>query len=684
MEPTVTLRDDGRGIRIFDPIENAYFEVETATPVAPDTVACDHFRFPVETAVELVTTALQIPELTSIFLHTDDGLADAFDPSDGQLQTDGPRTLEVNIAPTKLYLRVNQPVTIHRDGDVVRLDFDGETVVRVGVRSLHDRPAGTITTTPNPEGAMRAVSLLGSALKTTSPERSFPTLRGHPPLIEVGDEFDAPDGINRPDTGVRIEVPPEYEYVYPVSSLAYYLGAEVVPGDRPRLATDDGFAYSLDGPEGFEQTVGRVLRQTFLLDCVTRTEGYYQVDLHERQLVESEVDLEFTALYDRPLADRLSAYLGVSFETVADVIPDWPLTVDVDPTVESLDAIPFVANDLAVVRTTPNPDPKSVKETPEVITDFLGAKNDEPVTTEFVTPEPVPFETIGHAWVGDRPPVGANKLTVESLRRSLDVDPDESPIRIHVVCNDTAMQDEQVVSEYYQLNEHHRFDISMHTELSVAEFRELLADPADFLHYIGHVDDDGIVCPDGHLDTTTLVDVNVKAFLLNACDSHEQGMGLVEAGSLGGIITLSDIADSIATRAGLHFARLLAAGHTLRTSVHVLRKQLLAGTRWMTVGNGGLSLCHCKSGNPLYLRISCPDKETWRTEVEGFPSPTHGLGTAFSLYLDSDTRYLVGGQLATLDLNASELDKILESDLIPIDFNDERYWSNEVAASDLR
>ncbi|WP_276282801.1 hypothetical protein [Halorussus caseinilyticus] len=606
MKPTVTALDDNRGIRIFDPIENAYFEVETATPVAPDVAACDHFRFPVETAVEFATTALRIPELTSVFLHDDGELTATFDPSDGRLQTDGPRTLEVNIAPTKLYLRVNQPVTIHRDGDVVRLDFDGETVVRVGVRSLHDRPAGTITTTPNPEGAMRAVSLLGSALKTTSPERSFPTLRGHPPLVEVGDEFDVPNGIEPPDTGVRIEVPPEYEYVYPVSSLAYYLGAKVVAGDRPRLVTDTGFTYDLDGAEGFEQTVGRVLRQTFLLDCVTRTEGYYQVDLHERRRVESRLDVDFAALYDRPLADRLETYLGVSFETVADAIPDWPLTVDVDPTVESLDAIPFVANDLAVVRTTPDPDPRPVKQTPEVITDFLGAETDEPVTTEFVTPDPVSFDTIGHAWVGDSPPIDANKLTVESLRRSLDVDPDESPIRIHVVCNDTAMRDEQVVSEYYQLNDRHQFDISMHTELSVAEFRELLAESADFLHYIGHVDDDGIVCPDGHLDTTTLADVNVKAFLLNACNSHEQGMGLVEAGSLGGIITLFDIADSIATRAGLHFARLLAAGHTLRTSVHVLRNHVLAGARWMTVGNGGLSLCHSRSGNPSTSVSSTP------------------------------------------------------------------------------
>lgn len=266
---------------------------------------------------------------------------------------------------------------------------------------------------------------------------------------------------------------------------------------------------------------------------------------------------------------------------------------------------------------------------------------------------------------------------------SLDVDPEVSPIEIHVVCNDPSMQDESIVGEYYQLNDRHQFEVSIHTGLETADFRDVLAGSSDFLHYIGHVDDDGIRCPDGHLDTGTLSDVGVKAFLLNTCDTHEQGFGLVEAGSLGGIITLSDIADSVATQAGTQLARLLAAGHTLRTSIHVLRKQLLSGTRWLVIDNGNLSIYQCKSGNPLYLSISEVEDETYRTDVYTFVSPSHGLGSALNLHLDSETRYLVSGKLATLDLSERELNKILDRNLFPVDYDGDRYWSDGIVASEL-
>ncbi|WP_135855310.1 hypothetical protein [Halorussus salinus] len=687
MEPTVTALRERPGVRVVDPIESAQFDLWTASPVRPMSVSPDLFRFPVGNAVEISANRVVVPELTSIYLHGEDGLAGAFDPSDGRLRVEGARTLEINSAPTKLYLRVECPLVVEREESRVMVRFDRRVDVQVGVRSLHDQPAGTITTPESPEDVMRAVSLLGSALKTTSAERSFPTLRGHPPLIETGDVFTVPDGIERPETGVRVEVPAEYEYVYPAVSLAYYLGAEVVPGSQPRLVTEGGFTYDLEGDVGYERRVGRVLRQVFVLDCVVRTEGYYQIALHERHRLEERLDVDAGWLYELPLAARLEQYLDMPYDAVADVVPAWPLTVDVDPSVSSLDAMPFLADELAVIRTTPDQS-RSATPTPDMITDFQRTDStpdleSKGVSSEFVTPDPVSFDTVGRAWIGDDVPVGVTKLTSESLHRSLDVDPDPSPIQIHVVCNDPAMQAERAVSEYYQLNERHQFDITVHTNVETEELRALLAQDADFLHYIGHVIDDGIVCPDGHLDTGTLSNVSVTAFLLNACDSHEQGLQLVEAGSLGGIITLSDIADTVATQAGTQLARLLAAGHTLHTSTTVLQTHLLSGTNWLTIGNPTLSLCHSQSGNPLYLRITDIDDGIFRTEFYAFVSPSHGLGSALKLHIDSETRYLASSKLDTLDLSEIELDEILERNILAIDYNGERYWSDEISASDL-
>jgi hypothetical protein len=47
--------------------------------------------------------------------------------------------------------------------------------------------------TTDAEDVMMAILTFRSALKTTSPERSFPTLRGHPPAIELNDRLEIPD-----------------------------------------------------------------------------------------------------------------------------------------------------------------------------------------------------------------------------------------------------------------------------------------------------------------------------------------------------------------------------------------------------------------------------------------------------------------------------------------------------------
>ncbi len=681
MTPDIRSLNKKAGVRIIDPIESSQFEVWTANQVTPLPSSGDRFRFPVTTTVEITTSSIRIPELTSVYLHGKDGLAGTFNSADKILSTDAPRTLEINAAPMKLYIQV-PPATIQRDGNSVVIDLPSPTAVDIGVRSLHDKPATTITTSADPEGVMKAISYFGSALKTTSPERSFPTLRGHPPLVEIGDKFTAPDNIDKPDTDVHIELPADYEHVYPAASLAYYLGAEVVPGESPQLVTGSGFTYPLDAIDNYEATIGKVLRQVFLLDCVTRTEGYYEVPLHEREQLEDIIDLDFESLYHQPLAERLEAYLSIPFHRIADQIPAWPLTVDIDPEPSRVAALPFLADDLAVVRTIELNREQS--SPPPAINDFYGVGNEEtePVESDFITPDQIDFASLGHAWVGELTPVRANKLTIDSLKRSLNVNPQEPPIKIHVVCNDPEMRTESTVSEYYQLNDRHQFNIELHRELSVEALEDLFTQPADFLHYIGHIDEHGLVCDNGHLDAQELSDVNTKAFLLNACESHEQGRALVEAGSLGGIITLNNIITDVATQAGTQFARLLAAGHTLRTSLYLVRKNLASGSCWMTVGDGGLSICQSETGNPFYLQVSQTDLGTYQTTVESFPSPSHGLGTAFGMF-GNELRYLTGGHLVTLELGDDELDQLLECSLVPVDFDGERLWSDEISTASL-
>ncbi|WP_276301221.1 hypothetical protein [Halorussus lipolyticus] len=696
MDPTFTETSDRTGIEIADPIENARFELYTPTAVEPTPVSADQFYFPVDSAITVETSAIVVPKLANVLVRTQSGdlVADNADHVDRSLES-GAYNVELSTAPMKLYLSADGALDVRHDDSTVTIAFDRSTEIAVGARSFHDRPAGTITTTGDPVGAMRAISLLGSALKTTSPERSFPTLRGHPPLIEVGDEFDAPEGIERPETGVRIEVPADYEYVYPASSLAYYLGAEVVPGDRPRLVTDSGFEYDLAGPLGYEETVGRVLRQSFLLDCVTRTEGYYQVDLHEREQVEAAVELDFADLYDLSLAERLEAYLSVPFETIEACVPDWNLTTDVMATPDNAEVLPFVANDLALVRCPGEPTTASVNPTPEPIDEFFRSGSDAPAddftrsTTDAApaTPaqreifNPEPAETVEHAWVGEGFPVGANKATAESYRRRVERSaPEQTDIEIHVVCNDERMREEGVVEEFYGLRDLLQFDVSVHYELETDELRDLLAHPADFVHYIGHVDDHGMRCPDGHLDARTLEEVNVKAFVLNACRSYAQGEALVESGSYGGVVTLAEIANSVATEIGQILARLLNCGFPLRVALAIVKDTIAPAYQYSTVGDGGLALCQSESGVPIELVVR--DAEcSFTVDVIMHPVSGYGMGTmSMPVLKDGQTRYLSSGVIDTFEVSAEELDDFLDREAMPVKYDGKLYWSGQITS----
>ncbi|TKX86049.1 caspase family protein, partial [Halorubrum sp. SS5] len=258
------------GITVTDHIENTQFEVYTDRPVEPRRrPESDHY-FPVDASVAVETGSIEIPRVAVVETRAGDGTL--LTHGDCYTMPDGTYHVGINPAPTKLYLTFDAGFSVSTTDRTTRIDLDTPGTVGLGFRSLHQTPAGTITTPTDPESLMDAVSLLGSALQTTSPERSFPTLRGHPPLIEPGDEFRVPERVEPVDSGVRIVVPPEYRYLYPVVSLAYYFAADVVPGDDPRIE-GDGWTYPLE--PGFEARTAQVLRQSFHMDCLARTEGFY-------------------------------------------------------------------------------------------------------------------------------------------------------------------------------------------------------------------------------------------------------------------------------------------------------------------------------------------------------------------------------------------------------------------------
>ncbi|WP_266075604.1 hypothetical protein [Haladaptatus caseinilyticus] len=682
------------GLDIYDPIENVRFALLTSDPVQPTAIATETFYFPVDAAVTIETATVEVPKLLPVTIRTQDGRMVA-ETSDGGNQTIGPGRylIELSTAPMKLYVAAESAFKLEQQDATVVLDFGSKATVRVGARSYHDRPAGTITVTDNVRDLMRAMSLSGSALKTTSPERSFPTLRGHPPLIERGDEFSAPTGIRSPDTGVELVVPPDREHVYPLASLAYYLGADVVPGCSPRLVAGE-FEYELTGPDGYVNAVNRVLRQTFFLDCLTRTEGFYRVDLHERQQIEPLVEIDFSALYDASLTERLATHLSVPFETLEPHIPNWRLGVDLTPTVENIEYIPYLANNVALVRIPDTPNPKSVKPMSDAQSEFFrsppagamlrGSDGWDEVDNQDVFQVDPMMNVIEQAWAGPGFPLEVNKLDLSALRRGVDRTPSSDTIDIHVVCNDDKMQDEDVVKEFYGSREFLDFDVTGHYDLSCDELRDLLAVESDFLHYIGHIDDRGFLCSDGSLDARSLSDVGVTAFLLNACESYQQGYELVKKGSRGGVATLSPVGNPSATDLGKTLARLLNCGFPLRSALLIARRHSVYGYQYTVIGDGGLSLVQCESGIPFHFVVERIGDDRFEVEVNTYPTDLQGFGTLANLPRDrSHKQYIASAPLTTVVLTSDELDQRFSFEVAPVEVENCLYWCNELKISDF-
>jgi len=675
------------GFSIVDHVERRRCEVGTSGPVTIEELAASEFDLPIDRAVSVTTGSLSIPHTVVAYVRDRDGRPVAeVTKGDERTFPEGYYRIELT-APIKLYVVVECGFDIGVTEDDVTIRFADRTDVSIGARIHHDRPATTVTTTDDPEGLMDAVSAFGSALKTTTCERSYPTLRGHPPEIAFGDRLAIPDVIDMPETGVTIAVPPEYGAVYAVSSLAYYLGATVVPGDDPQITTDAGFVHRLeDGTRGFEGEVERVLKQCFFLDCITRTEGHYPVDLHERDQIEDEVGLEFPALYGRPLAEQLEAYLDVPFDVIEPHVPRWKLTAHVEPVVESATALPFVIQDLAAIRareTGPTPEPANETAESLGIDEFLRDRGpDQPEPADLTARGPVVridgTDALEDVWVGDGVPVGASKAMVEAFRNRITRTLSDGDIGITVVVNDPGMTEEgRDVNEVYGSRDDLPFDVRVVERLTTGKLREVLRTETDFLHYIGHVDGGGFECSDGKLDAEDIDKTGVDAFFLNACDSYRQGKRLVEAGAIAGVVTLTPISNEEAEETGRKLARLLNLGFPLYAAINVASVGR-EYSNYIAIGDSGFNIVQPDGGVASLCEIRESEADI-SLSYKTFTTKRCSIGSITNLFIKQAPQFfLTSGELGDFRLLESEIDEFLSMEPLPIVWESKLYWSSDI------
>ncbi|WP_373189831.1 hypothetical protein [Halolamina sp.] len=619
----IDIATRGTSLHVTDVIEQRQCVLRTPTPATAEAVDGDSFYFPVDAAAVLNVGSVTLGNYVPTFVRNGDGdVVAEVDRFDEQTFDDGEFLLELE-QPVKLYIRVHGSLRIETTGMTTTIETDGQ--LWVGARSRHNHPAATITTTGEPEELLEVVSALSSSLKSTSPERAYPTLRGHPPEIEVGEELHIPEGLSSPDSGVHIEVPVQRRFIYPVAPLAFYLGAELVPGTVPRIVGEDGFTYRLDGlvghgptasgtefrdADGFEETVAQTLKQVLLLDCVTRTEGFYGIALAERERVEECVDLDWASLYEGTITEQLRAYLDVPYERIADHVPEWKSTGYIAPTAENAELLPFLLDDLATIQMPAGENVTASEAQTASMFDFARSEGEmtrstgqrrsesrsktvESPMTQLVEPEPTDaFQTV---WADEGMPIGATKASIAGYRNGLDHTPSEE-IGVTVVINDDGMADEGDVAEnVYGDDTEFPFDLRVYRNLTTDRLKAVLETKREFLHYVGHIEADGFQCSDGRLDARDLDFVGVDAFFLNGCASYDQGMALLERGAVGGVVTVTEVINSGAARVGEAMVKLLNHGFPLRAALDVASQQSFVGGQYSIVGDGDVDILQRKN-----------------------------------------------------------------------------------------
>ncbi|WP_435193988.1 hypothetical protein [Natronomonas sp. EA1] len=555
------------------------------------------------------------------------------------------------------------PATVRRRAGETTLEFDTPSPVTVGFREQPSAPA-TVTVPETVEGVATAISQLTAGLATTGPERSHPAYRDHPPLVAFG-ERDIPAAVRErvPDTGIQFRVPNDIDHLLVAAPLAYYLGAQVVPVDGPPTLLAPGVDEPFSTLPAFAGEVAATLRRVFHLDCLVR-EGPTTV---ESALLD-ELGYDAETLRTAPLSERLRATLVAPALAIDDDLPEWPLSAYVEPRFDEVRSLPYLLDRMATVYPAEASELGARDLLEQTLDDFYRG---EVATATKVDPE----LGVGrfHAWLADGSPIDAFKTSRRADENRLAAEPGDT-LTVDVVCNDDAMARERVVADTYRERAAaFPVEVRVHERLPTHALARVFERPADFVHFIGHCEVEGLQCPDGHLSLSSLSRSRARTFFLNACGSYSEGETLIERGSVAGAVTFAKVLDSQAATVGTTFARLLAHGFGFEQALQLARRRIMMGKDYAVVGDGAYAPA-AAFGDPAVLETE-PVEEGYACTYD--VTAAAGAGRT---YRDPYTgRERLFGDAATATCHPHELAAFLDGRVLPVRHDGEFVWADELS-----
>ncbi|WP_458190140.1 hypothetical protein [Haladaptatus sp. NG-WS-4] len=604
----------------------------------------------------------------------------------------------------KTYLRFSGSATIRKtsDFDELIISFYGKIPITFGFRSHHEVPVDTITIPPTTEGLATALTYASSSHKTSGPDRSFPTLRGHPPRFELGEEVNVPDQVREETntTGITLRVPDDFATLFVTAPLAYYLQAEVrvEQRDAPALrAPSVNFTYQFSALPKYQHEVAELLRRVFFLDCLVRNAGPYNWKLAEMPLLD-EIDIDAKTVYDSTPAEQLVTYDIAEFERIDDDLPDWHLSMYVEPSVENIPTLPYLLSNLSLIylpessnlnrnelldaslgdfyRDSPRPT-KSTPSTVSVGHSYRVGSAENVKSVDRIKPQ-LHRGTI-HGWLADGVPIDVFKVEPSAYEHQFNyLDRDSEEIEVMLILNDDEMGDEHesAVDIYLDRAEDLPMDVTVLDHLTRDELAEVFESQQDFVHYIGHCEESGLRCVDGNLSVVDIEESNTQTFFLNACGSYFEGLELVQKGSVAGAVTFNKVLNKQAAKVGVSFARLLINGFNIQHALQLARRRIMMNKDYSVVGDGTHRLTQSDNHMPVSGKIE--------RVGDGFRLTYTSLavsmvGGCYQPYIAGNDELHLHGNDASFLLDAEELCSFLKRAEMPVVFDGELYWSEENA-----
>ena len=645
-------------------------------------------------------TALRLPPGLLRLRRLDSGIErEPTAPAEGTVRLpDAPHLLRVEGAAVVI-VRFDGTATLTDAGGAPTISFPERRRVTVAVADRADRPE-TVTVPRTPEGVATALSAMPAGHLTATADRSLPEMRAQPPRVEFGEEVSVPDSVvaRRPDPSVVLELPPSLDYLVPAASLAHYLGAEVRVADdgdaSPTLRTAT-LEREFDSNPGYQTGVARLLRRTFLLDCLVRGAGPNCRGVAETALLD-EVDLDAESLYRADPGDRLDAYLDVPFEEISGRLPDWHLSMYVSATYDQVRSLPHLLQNVPNVF-LPEAKPLGTDERlSRSLDDFYRADaaaddsaDDHAREAEASraetgdVPEVTPVKPVlgagrVHGWLADGVPIDVFKSTHRAFEHRARYPEDPQSLSVVAVLNDKRMVDEyNDAAQIYESGPAGLdIDVTVEKRTTRAELADVFESHHDLVHYIGHCDESGLRCVDGNLDIDDIEESNVETFFLNACGSYYEGLELVEKGSVAGAVTFDKVLDGHAARVGTTFVRLLINGFSLERALALARRRIIMGKDYTVVGDGTHLLTEPGIPVPAVGTVDENDDGTYHLDYDT-NSPRVAGGTYAPPFSDDQRSHLLGTTQRT-DLSAADLSDFLDRTDMPIIYDGDIHWSSDL------